>query len=296
MSSPTALRVVQLSDIHWGGGPSPVDGRDPITTFGHVVDHLRTHHDPPDLYVATGDLTDDGSETAARGLAAALGALDAPVHCLAGNHDSGATLGWLTDAHPQVHAPSSSRHGAWLFCYLDSNAQGTELDDRGVRVDHPDRMHRSARCEVAPEHLAALDALLDATDAEHVMVWVHHPPLMPPAFDAPASRNDGFHALHDVLARTGKVRAVAAGHMHTGFANEHEGIAYLGTVTTWLAMDFDRRVLTAPGYRTFSFEPDGTVRTDHVLIDHDAYPDGNPLPAWVTKIFAEHFGVPLDPA
>lgn len=296
MSRTDGLRVVQLTDIHWGGGPSPVDGREPTTTFGHVVDHVRARHGTPDLYVATGDLTDDATEPAARALGAALASLDAPVHCLAGNHDSGATLGWLTDGHAHVRAPSTSRHGPWLFCYLDSNAQGTELDEHGTRVDHADRMHRAARCELAPEHLAALDETLAATDAAHVMVWVHHPPLLPPQFDSPEVRTESFHALHAVLARHGKVRAVAAGHMHTGFANEHDGIAYLGTVTTWLAMDFARRVLTAPGYRAFTFHDDGRIDTEHVLVDHADYPDGNPLPAWVAKVFAEHFGVPLDPA
>lgn len=296
MSNPAPLRVVQLTDIHWGAGPSPVDGRDPATTFGHVVDHLRAHHGAPDLYVATGDLTDDGSEAAARSLAGALGALDAPVHCVAGNHDSAGTLGWLTATHADVHAPATSRHGDWLFCYLDSNAQGTVLDEHGGRVDHPDRMHRAARGEVAPEHLTVLDELLATTDAAHVMVWVHHPPLMPPQFDSPAGRTDAFAALHAVLARHGKVRAVAAGHMHTGFENAHDGIRYLGTVTTWLAMDFERRMLTAPGYRSFTFHADGRVDTEHVLVEHPDYPDGSPLPDWVTKIFAEHFGVPLDPA
>ena len=39
--APSSFTVVQLSDIHWGAGPSPIDGRDPLVTFGHVRDHLE---------------------------------------------------------------------------------------------------------------------------------------------------------------------------------------------------------------------------------------------------------------
>lgn len=285
--------VVQLSDIHWGAPPAPIDGRDATVSFGHVIEHANRTQGTPDLYVATGDLTDDGSPAAAAALAEALGGLGAPVHCLAGNHDSGITLDVLVAAHPAVTAPATSRHGNWLFCYVDTNAQGVVRDADGTRHDHPDRMHAARTVAVFDDDLAALDDAIAATDAEHVMVWLHHPPLLPPRFDRPGGRSAEFATLHALLAEHGKVRAVAAGHMHTGFSNAHEGIAYHGTPTTWMGMDFERLEMTAPGYRTFAFHPDGRVETESVLVEHPDYPAGVPLPDWVPKIFAEHFGVPL---
>ncbi len=288
-----SFTVVQLSDIHWGAPPAPIDGRDPSVTLGHVIDHVTRSVGTPDLFVATGDLTDSGSADEAASLAGVLGALGAPVHCVAGNHDSGVTLGALVGSHPALGAPATSRHGNWLFCYVDSNAQGMVREADGTRRDHPDRRHAARALAVFDEDLVALREAIAGTDAEHVMVWLHHPPMLPPRFDRPDRRSARFTELHALLAEHGRVRAVAAGHMHTGFSNAHEGIAYHGTPTTWMGLDFERLELTAPGYRTFVFHPDGRIDTASVLVEHPDYPPGVALPAWVPKVFAEHFGVPL---
>ncbi len=127
-----SFTVVQLSDIHWGAPPAPIDGRDPSVTLGHVIDHVTRSVGTPDLFVATGDLTDSGSADEAASLAGVLGALGAPVHCVAGNHDSGVTLGALVGSHPALGAPATSRHGNWLFCY-SAGGRAARVGSQGLR-------------------------------------------------------------------------------------------------------------------------------------------------------------------
>ncbi len=56
-------------------------------------------------------------------------------------------------------------------------------------------------------------------------------------------------------------------------------------------MDFAARTLTPPGYRTFVFEPHGHVTSTAVLIDPPEGAGTHPLPDWVDRVLADHFGL-----
>lgn len=288
------LRVVQLSDLHFGARPAPVDGRVAEQTFADVVAHLRATSAAPDLFVATGDLTDDGADPAVAELHTALAALPAPVHLLAGNHDRESTLAGLTRPGAPgspLRAVRSSRHGPWLFCYVDSNATGRIHQADGSITDHPDRAHAGATGAVDDAELAALDRLLATSDAPHAMVWVHHPPVLPDVFASDHRASPYAASLLGLLGRHPQVHGVACGHLHTGYVARHGALVVYGTSTTWLAMDFVLWCLTPPGYRTFAFGADGRVESASVLVDHERYRARQELPEWVGRVLGSHFGV-----
>ena len=84
------MLIAQISDCHIrdhaGGFGKLVDTTE---TLGRVVDHLVDLDPEPDVVLATGDLTDDGTETQYNTLLAVLAPLADRLLPLPGNHDEG---------------------------------------------------------------------------------------------------------------------------------------------------------------------------------------------------------------
>ena len=84
------MLIAQISDCHIrdhvGAFGKLVDTTE---TLGRVVDHLMALDPGPDVVLATGDLTDDGTETQYNTLLAVLAPLADRLLPLPGNHDEG---------------------------------------------------------------------------------------------------------------------------------------------------------------------------------------------------------------
>ena len=80
------LKVVQITDCHVSAGEGRTyRGKNPRKTLDGVVESVRTW--APDLVLATGDLSEDGSEASYAWLAGTLERIDAPIIAATGNHD-----------------------------------------------------------------------------------------------------------------------------------------------------------------------------------------------------------------
>ncbi len=235
-----ALRVVQVTDTHVPAQPgfptvigllAGIDAGDPMDHLALVLADIATLDPAPDLVVGTGDLADTGDPQAYRRWRDQFLPLDLPVWVIPGNHD----LADAFDAHlvgDGVHSAASSRHGSWEFLYVRTgNTEWGEVD---------------------PIHADELRAALAASDAAHVFVWIHHPPVGQhlPAHEA-LVRDD----LRAVLGTDDRIRATAAGHVHVADAGELDGIPVFLTPSTYTGRP-------APGSRTFTLHPDGRVDTE----------------------------------
>ena len=197
----------------------------------------------------TGDLIHDDSAAAYSHFMDLLAPLGMPVHCLPGNHDV-RDLMRTTLNEPPFHYCETFRSGDWLMVSLDSCVSG------------------QAGGSIATEELDRMDREIDESDAEHVMVCLHHPPVV---MDSRWLDSVGLENRHEFLARvaaSGKVRLVIFGHVHQAYDADHAGIHILGTPSTCRQFAPKRELFAVddrpPAYRRIQLHEDGNI--EHQLV------------------------------
>ena len=215
-----AATVLQLSDVHLTAAPGgPLYGFDPDVRLANVLDAWARRGERPDLVLLSGDNVDDGSSPAYRRLAAATGALDAPILAIAGNHDDpSAVAEWFGGS-------DVAEVGGWRVLGFDTSLPG--------RVEG----------EIDPRAVAER---LDGLDARPTVVAMHHPPRSPSTH--PWFQLGGSAAVLAVLAGRPHVRAVVSGHLHESFELDGPGgLRLLGAPSTMEPIDHHGDRYEAPG-------------------------------------------------
>lgn len=237
------MRVVQVSDCHVSApAGSTYRGSDPRATLAALVDRIIDWS--PDVVLATGDLSEDGSAASYAWLAAELGRIPAPLLATPGNHDDAERM--------RAHFPACavdaplSLEGDWQLVLAGSAKPG----EIGGRFDQT--------------QLAALDATLTGLDRPALVALHHQPwPVGSPWIDryALASPEDFL----DVLNRHPRVRLVVWGHVHQDVHIEAPGLTGLGAPST-VSNSLPRRARftvdpAGPACRWLELERDGQFRT-----------------------------------
>jgi Icc protein len=201
---------------------------------------------PPDLGVASGDLTHDGSPQAYRHVRDGCRRIGAPVYCLPGNHDEAATLNACMNSDPFLSV-RSKRINNWQMLFLDSTVAGSEGGHLGKNELH------------------ALDTALVSAPDLHTLIWLHHQPVPIGSRWLDSMAVDNPQAFFDIADRHSQVRAIVWGHVHQLFEQQRNGVQLLATPSTCVqflpgsknfAVD-----LVPPGYRWLELHPDGSFRT-----------------------------------
>jgi len=197
----------------------------------------------------TGDVIQDDSAGAYEHFVELLRGLDLPVYALPGNHDVRALMREALDA-PKFHYCKSVAGANWLIVSLDSCVSG------------------QAGGHVAAAELARLDREIEATDADHVMVCLHHPPV-----DVGSRWLDsvGLDNADEVVGRvsvSGKVRLVVFGHVHQPYDDVRRGLRIMGTPSTCRQFAQGSALFAVddrpPAYRRINLRSDGSI--DQTLV------------------------------
>jgi 3',5'-cyclic-AMP phosphodiesterase len=256
------IRVTQFSDCHFTTSTEPTYGGLGYNTteawgaiFAHAFAQLL-----PDVVVVTGDIADRGRAEEYELARTLLQRIPVPVNVVIGNHDQNDTF----NAHLSI-APSQ-QFGDWLFIFADSNFDGREIAPDGSLRDRSDRIMASG--ELGKAELARIEHEIHANDAAHVFVWLHHPPLAPGRYSAPIYDDE----LAGLLRRHPRIRGIAGGHMHTDTVDELESRPVFTCPAFTINVDLLTGEAQPPGYRTYEFEADGTVRSTCHFVDDPRWP------------------------
>ncbi|MFJ8435301.1 metallophosphoesterase [Kitasatospora sp. NPDC094019] len=257
-ASPDAVRVVQLSDTHFRAAPGARSfiAHEPEDGLTAVLADAARAVERAAVVVVTGDLADLGEPVAYERLGEALDALPAPVYCLPGNHDRQEPLQACLP-RPNVHLEPAVQVGNWLLLLLDTNADGRERTADGGYRDREDRVHAASQPGLTPVEAERARAILTATRAEHVFLWLHQPPLPQ---TAPAAQGDSELAL--LVRDFPAIRAIGAGHLHGDLSGTFEDRPVYVCPSSYMSIDTELRRLDGPGYRTYLLHPDGRVDTE----------------------------------
>ncbi len=268
---PSSVRMVQLSDTHFiesGATPQYGHAYDTDASFAAVLVDLGDH-DHLDLVVVTGDVADHGRAEQYRKAGAAFSQFQVPVNVCPGNHDLDMAFR-AGIGRSGVHTTRVIEVNNWAFLFVDSCAGIMVNDESGLLVDPPDnaRLHNDGA--LASSEAAWIRSMCSTTTAEHVFIWLHHPPAVPLELngDGTPDYDADWRALVPNLS---KVRGLGGGHTHVPAEYEFEGLPVW--VAPSLKSYFDRSTKTwvAPGYRTFAFGVDGSIRSDvHFVLTDEA--------------------------
>lgn len=246
LTRPDHVCVVQLTDSHLYADPhADLLGLDTHASLQAVIDQVLDEMPALSLVLATGDITQDGSEAAYRRFIAAVGRLPAPCCWIAGNHDDAAVMQQLGGASGLQRDWVDV--GSWRIVMLNSNIPGAVAG------------------HLSDSQLALLDRALAEAGERFVMVCLHHHPVpigcgwMDPL---------GLLNAADLLTRIeadARVRLVLWGHIHQPFDQQRGELRMLASPSTCVqfAANSDDFATDArpPGYRWLRLYDDGRVET-----------------------------------
>ena len=208
------MRILHLTDPHlFADRAAALRGTVTFESLGRVLNHYQQSGWKADIVALTGDLTQDETAQAYANIAALLEPLELPIFVVPGNHDVRGTMKAALGASP-FHYCATMRRGNWLLVGVDSC------------------VHGAAHGEIAPAELERLAHVTSNSDAEHILVTLHHPPL-----DVGSRWLDtvGLHNrtdFLDVIRESARVRLVLFGHVHQTVEAEIDGTTILGTPST----------------------------------------------------------------
>lgn len=216
-----------------------------------VLDHIAASSWPADLVALTGDLIQDESRQAYDHVAALMESLALPILTVPGNHDIRALMKESLDTPPFQYC-GSKQHDDWLLFGLDSCAAGI------------------AAGRVSDAELARLSAAISASDARHVLVCLHHPPLPVGSQWLDSVGLQNRTEFLDAIAASGKVRGAIFGHVHQEFEVTQASIKVIGTPSTCrqFKIGSDEFALDdkPPAYRRIELHADGALESELIWV------------------------------
>jgi Icc protein len=244
------LRVLHLTDPHLFADPEgELRGAVTYRSLCRVLDDYRGSDWQADCILVTGDIVQDDSPGAYRHFRELLGALGLPVYCVPGNHD---VRGLMRDmlGEPPFRYCESVAAGGWLIVPVDSCVAG--------------KVHG----RVGDADLERLAATMTGSADAHVLVCLHHPPVLMHSRWLDSVGLENREQFLDTVAAAANARLVLFGHVHQDYEGEHAGLRILGTPSTCRQFA-PRSPLFAvddspPAYRRLNLYTDG--RFEHELI------------------------------
>lgn len=245
MTNPGAKRIIQITDCHLGPLTSEaLLGLNTDESLHDVLALIAEKETDFDYLVCTGDIASAGHDTCYRRYISIVNEyFSTPLAWLPGNHDS-ATIMANIDVAPEARAVVQ---GDWLILLLDSVV--------------PFKVHGNFE----QAELDYLEQMLSANPDKHVIVMLHHQPVLVGSawIDQYILRNaDAFFAIID---RFLNVKAVVWGHVHQDFTSQRNGVQLIATPSTCVQFKPNCDDFTVdtqmPGYRWFDLNQDGSFAT-----------------------------------
>jgi 3',5'-cyclic-AMP phosphodiesterase len=248
------LRVLHITDLHILPEPwTEIYGVDSFESLGQVLRAAQALARPPEVIIATGDLSEDASAASYERLREILLATGLPTYVLPGNHDSvermrASLVGGAITMGPVIEL------GTWRGVLLDSHVDG---QPHGLLDE---------------SQLALLGATLDEQPHRPVLIGLHHG-VVPPC-PSPGCRLHNADAVLELLRSRPNARAMISGHAHLELERRVDPLVALTTPSTcsqgvhaqlgepvdhtdfWASHRFDP---SRHGFRVLDLLPDGAL-------------------------------------
>jgi Icc protein len=242
---PEGLLIAQVSDCHVSADSRQTyRGINPHKNLKALMKRVKSLR--PDMLLATGDLSEDGSRKSYQLLKKYLSLAGVPVLALPGNHDDPQLLAEAFPGSP-VDTIAVSDHGPWQIIRLNSCVP------------------RRPEGLLSETSLADLEEYLSSAGQKPKLIAVHHQPLPVgnPWIDRYPLENAAD--LMRIVDQCADVKAVVWGHIHHAFRAERSGVAMLGGPSSAINSLQDVQRFTAdpagPAFRWVKLKADASLES-----------------------------------
>tara|TARA_R100001244_G_scaffold10690_6_gene12672 strand:+ start:16422 stop:17237 length:816 start_codon:yes stop_codon:yes gene_type:complete len=242
----SSVLLVQLSDSHlFAEAAGKLLGMDTQDSLQRVIERVMQEQPQIDLMLASGDLSQDGSQASYERFRQMTAAIPAPGRWFPGNHDDVPAMQAACVGSDLLEPVIDL--GNWRVILLDSSIPG------------------AVPGYLADRQLALLErALSEAPERHHLICLHHHPVSIGCRWMEPIGLRNP-EALFAVLERFKQVRALLWGHIHQELDQQRDGIRLLASPSTCVQFapgseEFQVDT-TAPGYRWLRLHADGRLET-----------------------------------
>ncbi len=241
-----SVQITQITDCHiHNERDGLLSGVNTFASMQQVIDGINASDFIADLFLITGDMTQEGDERAYRLLMEKLTQLPAPFFWLPGNHDHLAPMASVGNIErlrtKQIVLPH------WQILMLDSHVE--------------DEVNGA----VSQSELAWLAAALGEYPQKHAAVFVHHPLLPVGCAWLDPQRIANADQLLELFDNTPQLKLVSNGHVHQERQATRLHYQLFSTPSTCVqfksnSFDYAEDDLP-PGYRQFALHSDGQFDT-----------------------------------
>lgn len=242
-----SVRLLQFSDMHlFGDASGRLRGVACLPALQAAVADAQRRSHRADALLLTGDLVQD-DPAGYRWIRHVFGGSHVPVLCLAGNHDLPEHMNAALNRAPFI-VGGETTFGRWTVIMLNS------------------WLANSASGELGEAQLAYLREVLVAHRKQHVLICLHHHPILMRSewLDHVGLRD--ADAFMSIVREHSNVRGVLWGHVHQSLDSFIHGVRFMSTPATCAqflpgSTEFaiDNR---PPGYRVLELMRDGTIATE----------------------------------
>lgn len=254
----STLSVIQLTDLHLLADPqAEFKGQYPWHNLVRIIERIG-QNGWPDLFLLTGDLSQDESEASYRMLFDLMQSTGTSWYWLPGNHDDTTLMEQLHPIHQSVTL------GRWQWLLLDSQSG-------------------SPHGELNTEQQQWLQQQLATPQASWQAIALHHQPLLVGpdrqgklhqtsmdddesigGIDSIPLRDQGW--LWQTLSQYTQVRGVICGHVHQAHTICHQGLTLYTSPATSIQFTSDINEFQLdselnPGYRQLYLTADGRIES-----------------------------------
>ncbi|CAG8864056.1 3',5'-cyclic adenosine monophosphate phosphodiesterase CpdA [Pseudomonas fluorescens] len=245
-SESSPVHVLQLTDSHlFADAQGSLFGLNTRDSLRHVIAQARREQPRVDLLLATGDVSQDGSEASYAWFRQLTEPLGAQARWLPGNHDDRAAMARTAQGADLLQEVTDI--GRWRIIMLNSQVVGATFG------------------WLAEGQLASLDRALREAPDQHCLIAMHHQPV---PIDCAWMASIGLRnadALFTVLEGHPQVRALLWGHVHQEWDQQRGGVRLLASPSTCIQFAPGCEDFTVseqkPGYRWLRLHADGRVET-----------------------------------
>lgn len=250
------MKIIQISDLHlFATATETMDiagfSVNTYQTFQKVRHALQQESDI-DLIIVTGDIAQDPSKQAYQHIAKQLHALDAPVYCLAGNHDKPEYLKRFLNTG-NLHSIDYLDTESWRIIFLDSSKPNCVAG------------------HFSDEQLTKLAEQLDTH--KPILIAMHHHPVPIHSQWMDEIGLQQAEKFINLIKQQEQVKAVIFGHIHQAFDETHHNIRFLGSISSCLQFvaQQDDLVISPQsiGYRHLNLQTNGNIDTYIQLVEQN---------------------------
>ncbi|RDX35947.1 3',5'-cyclic-AMP phosphodiesterase [Kangiella sp. HD9-110m-PIT-SAG07] len=248
------MNILHLSDPHlFADDSSTLLGVNTNDSLQAVLEDIRRRKINPDLFVVTGDISQDYTPESYQKFVEYLAPFNKPVLSLAGNHDERPKLKKYLSTAPFSTAEQLITEN-WQLLMLNSHVPGRVYGN------------------LSEEELLWLEKCLSENQDLPTIVFTHHHPIPVGSHWLDQIGIDNGQQLVKILSKHPQAKMCAFGHVHQSTDRTHQDVSYCSVPSTCVQFKKHSADFSAsqekPGYNLYSCSKDGTIIVDNFRVDN----------------------------